>query len=220
MLRVLIVEDDSAISNLIKMTLEAEHYSCTVANDGREGEEYLEKQDWDLVLLDLMLPHVSGYELLEYIRKLGFPVIIISAMNRVDDRIKGLKMGADDYICKPFQIAELVARVESVMRRTSKVMDRFVFGDVTIDIMSRCVYKNGVDVKLTIKEFDLLETLLNNRNIALNRDYLYETVWLDEYEGQTRTLDNHIQRLRKKLGWEDRIQTVFRIGYRLSLPEQ
>ena len=174
---------------------------------------------WDLVLLDLMLPKISGYELLDFIKRLGTPVIIISAMNEVNERIRGLKMGADDYVCKPFQVGELIARVESVLRRTAKPKDEIIIGDVEVKLDSRTVIKAGELVPLTTKEFDLLDTLIRNRNIALTREYLYESVWREDYLGQTRTLDNHIQRIRKKLGWEDLIQTVFRIGYRLHLPE-
>ncbi|MBQ1895023.1 MAG: response regulator transcription factor [Clostridiales bacterium] len=219
MLRILIVEDDASIGNLIYMTLTAEHYDCTLATDGEEGRDALESGMWDLVLLDLMLPKISGYELLDFIKRLGTPVIIISAMNEVNDRIRGLKMGADDYVCKPFQVGELIARVESVLRRTAKPKDEITIGDVEVKLDSRTVIKAGELVSLTTKEFDLLDTLIRNRNIALTREYLYESVWREDYLGQTRTLDNHIQRIRKKLGWEDLIQTVFRIGYRLHLPE-
>ncbi|MCQ2528437.1 MAG: response regulator transcription factor [Saccharofermentans sp.] len=221
MIRILTVEDDSAISNLIYMTLTAENYHCTVANDGEEGLRALDYDEYDLILLDLMLPKISGYELLEIIRRTtSTPVIVISAMNQVSDRIRGLKMGADDYLCKPFQIGELVARVESVLRRTIKESNTFSYLGVTVDIDSRRVFDpNNMEILLTTKEFDLLEALIRNKNIALTREHLYESVWKEEYLGNTRTLDNHIQRIRKKLGWDDVIQTVFRIGYRLYVPE-
>ncbi|MBO4242790.1 MAG: response regulator transcription factor [Clostridiales bacterium] len=220
MKKILTVEDDSGISNLIYMTLTGEGYDCVVATDGEEGANAIEYGSFDLVLLDLMLPKVSGYDLLEQIRATSStPVIIISAMNQVNDRIRGLRMGADDYISKPFQIGELVARVESVLRRTSRDDDALVIGGVRIDTGSRRVFdQNGQEIFLTVKEFDLLEVLIRNKNIALTREYLYESVWKEEYLGQTRTLDNHIQRVRKKLGWDDQIQTVFRIGYRLHVP--
>ncbi|SEW36411.1 DNA-binding response regulator, OmpR family, contains REC and winged-helix (wHTH) domain [Ruminococcaceae bacterium KH2T8] len=220
MIRILTVEDDAAIANLINMTLTDARYECTVATDGEEGLELIENNTWDLVLLDLMLPKVSGYELLEIIRRDSeTPVIIISAMNQVSDRIRGLRMGADDYLCKPFQIGELVARVESVLRRTIKQQEAFTYAGITVDSDSRRVFGPEGEILLTTKEFDLLDTLIRNKNIALTREYLYESVWKEEYLGQTRTLDNHIQRIRKKLGWDDVIQTVFRIGYRLFIPE-
>lgn len=220
MINILTVEDDSAISNLIYMTLTSEGYNCTVASDGEEGMEALDFGNWDLVLLDLMLPKISGYELLERIRRESrTPVIIISAMNQVADRIRGLKMGADDYICKPFQIGEMLARVESLLRRTVYRTSSFTYCGVTVDMESRRVIGPEGEITLTAKEFDLLTVLIKNKNIALTREYLYESVWKDSYMGQTRTLDNHVQRLRKKLGWDDVIETVFRIGYRLHMPQ-
>jgi DNA-binding response OmpR family regulator len=143
-------------------------------------------------------------------------VIIISAMGRVDDRIRGLRRGADDYLVKPFQVGELVARVESVLRRAGRSEKVLTLEDVTVYLDSRTVQQKGTVIELTMKEFDLLVTLLQHKNVALTRAFLYETVWREEYTGETRTLDSHIQRLRKKLGWEDRIKTVFRIGYRLE----
>lgn len=216
--RILIIEDDASISHLIDTTLRVEGYQCTCALDGKTGADLLEAGGYDLVLLDLMLPEISGYTLLEYIRPTGIPVIVISAMGQVGDRIRGLKMGADDYLVKPFQIGELVARVESVLRRTKKDSGVLRCGDVTVDTNSRTVWKDGREVELTVKEFDLLAILLGHKNVALSRSFLYESVWQEEYTGQTRTLDNHIQRLRKKLDWNDVIQTVFRIGYRLRAP--
>lgn len=214
---ILIIEDDRAINNLIKGTLSAEGYVCDCAFDGREGANLLEEKRYDLVLLDLMLPEIGGYELLEYIHPMGIPAIVISAMGRGEDRIRGLRMGADDYLCKPFQIGELLARVESVLRRTGAPAQKLQIGDVTIDPESRQVWKAGEPVELTVKEFDLLLELVRHKNVALSRASLYEIVWQEEYTGETRTLDSHIQRLRRKLDWNDRIQTVFRIGYRLEV---
>ena len=214
---ILIIEDDRAINNLIKGTLSTEGYVCDCAFDGREGANLLEEKRYDLVLLDLMLPEIGGYELLEYIHPMGIPAIVISAMGRVEDRIRGLRMGADDYLCKPFQIGELLARVESVLRRTGAPAQKLQIGDVTIDPESRQVWKAGEPVELTVKEFNLLLELVRHKNVALSRASLYEIVWQEEYTGETRTLDSHIQRLRRKLDWNDRIQTVFRIGYRLEV---
>ena len=216
MINILVIEDDTSISNLIVTTLVREGYMCEPALDGRKGLELYETGKFDLILLDLMLPEISGYNLLETIREGTTPVIIISAMNQVQDRIRGLRMGADDYLSKPFQIGELVARVESVLRRVNKTSPEIVIDDVVVNTDSRSVAKNGAPVDLTNKEFDLLVLLIQNKNVALNRSYLYESVWHDWYTGDTRTLDNHIQRLRKKLDWGDRIETVFRIGYRFK----
>lgn len=216
MKRILIVEDEELISNLIEMNLTTEGYHCICAFDGKAAADLIEKEKFDLILLDIMLPEINGYELLEYIKPLGVPVIFLTAKNEVRDRIKGLKLGADDYISKPFQIGELLARVEAVLRRYGNVEKNLFFGDVEVKIKSRVVYKSGVPVELTVKEFDLLVELIQNKNVALYRDRLYEKVWGEAYVGDTRTLDSHIQRLRKKLGWDNYIKTVFRVGYRLE----
>ena len=216
MLNILIVEDEQAISNLIYVNLSDEGYNCTCAFDGKQGADLIEKENYDLILLDIMLPEIDGYELLEYAKPLGIPVIFITAKGAVDDRIKGLKLGADDYLVKPFQIGELIARVEAVLRRYGKSESQINFADISINIDSRQVMKHGENIDLTLKEFDLLIELIRNKNIALHRDRLFEKVWGEEFMGETRTLDSHIQRLRKKLGWEERIKTVFRIGYRLE----
>lgn len=215
-MNVLIVEDDESIANLIKINLTAEGYQCICAHDGKTGADYIEKGGLDLILLDIMLPEIDGYELLEYVKPIGTPVIFLTAKSGIDDRIKGLKMGADDYIVKPFQIGELLARVEALLRRYGKINHKLAFSDVEVDLISRTVSKGGKPVELTVKEFDLLVELIQNKNVALYRDRLYEKVWGEAYRGDTRTLDSHIQRLRKKLDWGNDIKTVFRVGYRLE----
>lgn len=217
MIKILIVEDEHAIANLIHISLKAEGYNCTIALNGQKAADLIEENSFDLVLLDIMLPEIDGYELLEYIRPTGTPVIFITAKDKPEDCIKGLKMGADDYIAKPFQIGELLARVEALMRRVGKVETEYNLFGVTINTESRTVIKEGQYIDLTLKEFDLLIELIRNKNIALYRDRLYEKVWNEPFGGETRTLDSHIQRLRKKLDWEDKIKTVFRIGYRLEV---
>ena len=225
-MKILIIEDERPINNLIRSTLTADGYSCDCAFDGKEGADLIEQRQYDLILLDLMLPEISVYDLLEYIRSLGniraaqIPVIIISAMGQVQDRIRGLHLGADDYLCKPFQIGELAARVEAVLRRSGHSNEKIRIGDVLISPASRQVWKAGTPVELTVKEFDLLAELARHKNVVLSREKLYETVWQEEYTGETRTLDSHIQKLRKKLGWNGQIKTVFRIGYRLEEQEQ
>lgn len=216
---VLIVEDEKPIANLIQMSLKSEGYSCCCAFDGEQAAQYIEEEgnSYDLILLDVMLPKVNGYELMEYIRPLNIPVIFITAKSNVQDRIKGLKLGADDYIVKPFQIGELLARVEAVLRRLGKSEGIYEVFDVVVNTESREVLKNGKPVRLTIKEFDLLVQLILNKNVVLRRSRLYELVWQEEFLGDTRTLDTHIQRLRRKLGWEDHIKTVFHMGYKLEV---
>ncbi|GFI23222.1 sensory transduction protein regX3 [Lachnospiraceae bacterium] len=216
MKKILVIEDNEAIANLIHMNLIAEGYKCVCALDGKLGANYIENETFDLILLDIMLPEINGYELLEYIKPFDIPVIFLTAKSAVDDRIKGLKLGADDYITKPFQVGELIARVEAVLRRYGKSGKKMSLADVEIDLESRIVRKAGKFVTLTVKEYELLVVLMQNKNVALYRDRLYERVWGEELTGDTRTLDSHIQRLRKKLNWEDRIKTVFRVGYRLE----
>lgn len=216
MQKILIVEDESAIANLIKINLEAEGYQCICACDGKAGADHIEKEAYDLILLDIMLPEIDGYELLEYVKPMGTPVIFLTAKGNVNDRIKGLKLGADDYIVKPFQVGELTARVEAVLRRYGKANQKLAFANVEVDVISRTVTKAGKPVELTVKEFDLLVELMQNKNVALYRERIYEKVWGEVFMGDTRTLDSHIQRLRKKLNWEKYIRTVFRVGYRLE----
>lgn len=216
MIKILIVEDEQSIANLIRINLNDEGYDCTCAFDGKQGADLIEKENYDMILLDIMLPEIDGYELLEFIKPMKTPVIFLTAKGTLNDKIKGLKMGADDYIVKPFQIGELLARVETVLRRYGKNEKQLLFADVLIDTDARRATQNGQSIELTVKEYDLLVELIHNKNVALYRDRLYEKVWGEEFRGENRTLDSHIQRIRKKLGWEDRIKTVFRIGYRLE----
>lgn len=215
--KVLIVEDDTNIAELLHLYLEKEGFETVVANDGGKGVELFRSFHPDLVLLDIMLPGLDGYELLEYLRPMDTPVIFITAKGTLGDRVRGLNLGADDYIVKPFEVAELVARVESVLRRTGRGGALLRAWDVTVDTVARSATKAGVPVALTPREFDLLEQLLRNRGAALYRDVLFERVWGGEMDDGTRTLDLHIQRLRKKLGWQEHIKTVYKVGYLLEM---
>jgi len=173
------------------------------------------KQKYDLIILDVMLPEISGFEIMEYIK--GTPVIFVTARSSPQDKIKGLRLGADDYITKPFDILELTERVKAVLRRTKKDTGFFEFDDIRIEFDNRRVFKKGNEILLKPREFDLLEVLVNNRNLALSRERLLDLVWEFDYEGDTRTVDVHIQRLRQKLGISDRIKTVYKTGYRLEV---
>ena len=141
--------------------------------------------------------------------------IFITAMGTTDNKVKGLRAGADDYIAKPFEVVEMLARVESVLRRYKKTNDELVEDDVVINFQSRSVTKAGKTLDLTHKEFELLVLLIRNKNIALYRDVIYENVWGNDYVGDSRTIDLHIQRLRRKLDWGDKIQSVYKVGYKL-----
>ncbi len=217
MIKILIVDDEKPICDLIDMNLSAAGYSCVAVQDGLAAIDAVEKNAFDLVLLDIMLPGADGYDVMEYIRTYKVPVIFISAKHEVRDRVKGLKLGADDYLTKPFDVTELLARVEAVLRRYNKTDKVIKLGDVEIDVEARRVMRGGSPVPLTSKEFDLMLLFVENRNIALFREKLYERVWDDEYFANSRTLDLHVQRLRKKLGWEKNLVAVYKVGYRLEL---
>lgn len=216
MVEILIVEDDRSISRLIQLSLTKSGYKCETAFDGLAAAGMIENKKYDLVLLDIMLPEINGYELIEYIREFEIPVIFITAKADVADRVKGLRMGAEDYIVKPFDLLELTARVETVLRRYSK-SDRYIkLFDITIDAQSRTVTKGGNAVDLTLKEYEMLLLFARNRGVALYRETIYERVWNEPYLGDTRTVDLHVQRLRKKLGLHDKICSVYKVGYRLK----
>ncbi len=218
MIKILVVDDELPIANLIRMNLSRQGYLCTCAYDGQQAADLIEKNTYDLILLDIMLPKFDGYDLLAYIRPMGIPVIFLTAKSDVLDRVKGLKLGAEDYIVKPFEIVELLARIEVVLRRYNKSQGIIKMFDVVIDLDARDVTQNGEHIELTRKEFDLLVLFCQNPNTALFRETLFERIWETDYIGETRTLDSHVQRLRRKLGWSDRIKTVHKIGYRLDVP--
>lgn len=216
MIKILIVEDEEPINNLIRMNLTKAGYQCKCAFDGQEAADMMAAEKFDLFLLDIMLPKINGYELLEYAQTLNTPVIFITAMGTVENKVKGLKKGADDYISKPFEIVELLARVETVLRRYSKAEKIIKILDIEVDTESRTVMQNGQQVILTLKEFELLLLFIRNKNIALYRDVIYESVWEGEDMGESRTVDLHVQRLKRKLHWENKIVAVYKVGYRLE----
>lgn len=216
MIRILIVEDERPISDVIRWNLTKAGYECCCAYDGMEAADILEEQNFDLILLDVMLPHIDGFELMEYIRPMGIPVIFLTAKSALEDRLRGLTSGAEDYMVKPFEIVELLARVQIVLRRYHKAEQYLTIEDIVVDAENQKVTKNGKEVVLTPKELELLLLLLRNRNITLFRERIYEEIWGTEYPVESRTLDLHIQRLRKKLGLENTLKTVFKVGYRLE----
>ena len=201
---ILIAEDEHLIARLIEMTLTRAGYTCTVAEDGRTAADLIEKNNFDMALLESLRPQ-------------GVPVIFITAKSAVKDRVLGLRLGADDYITKPFAAEELVARMESVLRRTGRGGRELRAYDVVLDTVDRVARQNGEPLDLRRREFDLLELLMRNRGAALYRDVIFERVWGELPDTESlRTVDTHIARLRKKLGWTDKqIETVFKIGYRL-----
>ena len=215
--RILVVEDEKPINDLIVMNLSEAGYECTSALDGLAAADILERESFDLVLLDIMLPGADGYELLDFIKPMGIPVIFITARGSMADKVRGLRLGADDYLVKPFEIVELLARVEAVLRRAGKGSDVIEIGGLSIDTRSLTVSRGSKPIALTAKEFDLLLLFVQNRNIALFRETIYERIWGGDYMGDSRTVDLHVQRLRKKLHWEDEIKTIYKVGYRLEI---
>ena len=214
---ILIVEDNKPISDLMRLSLHKAGYRTTCAFDGIQAADLLEKNAFDLVLLDVMLPGANGFELMEYIRPMGTPVIFITAKNSLNDRVRGLRMGAEDYIVKPFEVLELLARVDVVLRRYNKTEAVLEVGGLRIDTVAMQVTRGGVPVPLTRKEYEILLLFARNPGVALYRETIYERVWEEEFPYGSRTVDLHIQRLRKKAGWENRLLAVNKVGYRLEV---
>ncbi len=215
MARILIVEDEPSINNLISKNLSLVGHTPSSAYDGVSALKMINENKPELLILDVMLPGINGFELISYVKDI--PVIFVTARAELSDRLKGLDLGADDYIVKPFEMQELLARVAAVLRRVKKENNSISFDNINVDFDSRKVYVDGNETKLTPKEFDLLEVLIRNRNIALTRDRLLDLVWDMDFAGDTRTVDIHIQQLRKKLGLKDRIRSMYKIGYRFEL---
>ncbi len=215
MAKILIAEDEQPINELIKKNLSLVGHSCVQTYDGAEALKKMSEDEFDLLILDVMMPGLSGFELIKHTD--GTPVIFVTARGRLEDRLEGLKLGADDYIVKPFEILELVARVDAVLRRTKAVGKTFSANGLSVDFESRRVWKDGNEVVLKPKEFELLETLIINRNLALSREKLLDLVWGYDFEGESRTVDVHIQKIRKKLSLEGSIKTVQKVGYRFEV---
>ena len=217
MANILIVEDEQSISDLILMNLRLVGHIGRQAFDGVEAVTVLEEFQPELVILDVMLPYRDGFSLMEQKVFSNIPVIILTAKDSIIDKVKGLKLGADDYIVKPFEAVELLARVEAVLRRIKPSERTYTIGKTIIYLDKRTVSVDGIAVELTNREFELLEVMINNRNIALSREKLLDLAWGYDYFGDTRTVDVHITKLRKKLSLEDYIKTVFKVGYRLEV---
>lgn len=216
MIKILIVEDDSAISNLIKLNLNMAKYESKQAYDGEEALKLIENENFNLILLDVMLPKIDGFTVFEKINKLGIPTIFLTAKTSVVDKVHGLKMGADDYITKPFEGIELLARIENALRHYIKKSNIISYKNIEINMDERSVRIDGEIAELTLKEFELFLFLVENKNSVLTREKLLENVWGYDYYGETRTVDNHIQRIRKKLDLKKEIKTIFGLGYRLE----
>lgn len=218
MANILIVEDEIAIADLISLNLRLVGHSTYQIYNGNEVLSAIEAHNPDLIVLDVMLPGRNGFELMKEIEPLHIPVIFLTAKEALNDKIAGLRLGADDYMVKPFEVLELLARIETVLKRYRKSASLFTIDNLEVHIDEHVVLLSNEQIELTTKEFQLLELLILNKNIALSREKILELVWDYDYAGDTRTVDVHIQRLRKKLGLYDRIKTVFKVGYRLEVP--
>lgn len=214
---ILIVEDDDHIAQLLEATLSMAGYRSERCADGETAVTRVRQGGLDLVLLDIMLPGLDGFAVMERIQNAAVPVIFLTAMQDVGDKVRGLRLGAEDYIVKPFEVIEVLARVEVVLRRAGKGQKALRAGDVEVDLARHTVLQAGEPVSLTPKEFDLLVFFMKNPNIAIPRERLLSEVWGYDFAGESRTVDVHVQTLRRKLGWQERLMTIYKLGYRLKV---
>ena len=217
MYRILIVEDDTALSELLKMNFSVAGYAFDAASDGHQALQLIEENRYDLAVMDIMIPGPDGFELLPYMTEKDIPVIYISARTEVSDRVRGLKLGAEDYLTKPFSVLELLVRMEKVLsRRNPDTGNILTSGDISVHRKEHTVYLKDREVELKPMEYALLLMFMKHKNIVFTRDQLLKEVWGDEFFGETRTVDNHVAALRKKLALSDRLVTVYRVGYRFE----
>jgi len=217
MAAIMVIEDEPAISDLLALNLKLVGHTAFCCGDGSEAVELIKNINPDLILLDIMIPGKDGFELMKEINPFDIPVIFLTAKESIDDKVTGLRLGAEDYIVKPFATIEVLTRIDTVLKRCKKSGIIFRFDNLEVRLEERTVYLNGGLVELTTKEFELLEVLIRNKNIALSRNKLLELIWGFDYTGETRTVDVHIQKLRSKLELEDKIKTVYKVGYRLEV---
>lgn len=216
MVRILIVEDDENIARMIEATLSMVGYGCERCENGIEATSEIMEGNYDLVLLDVMLPGMDGFEIMERVRNRGTAVIFLTARQDVTDKVKGLRLGAEDYIVKPFEAVELLARIEVVLRRTNVGRETLIFEDIQVSLSSHTVTRGEERVALTPKEFDVLVLFMENVDVAITRERLLAAVWGFEFQGESRTVDIHVQQVRRKLGLQGRLVTIPKLGYRLE----
>lgn len=216
MAKILIVEDDENIAKMIKATLDIVGYESKIKSDGPSAVSCAFEEDFDLILLDIMLPGLSGFEVIERISERGIPVIFLTAMQDVADKVRGLRLGAEDYIVKPFEAVELLARIEVVLRRQNKGRTCLKYEDITLDIDRHTVTKSSKIMNLTPKEFDVLAFFMQNVDVAITRERLLARIWGYEFMGESRTVDIHVQQVRRKMGLQNKLVTIPKLGYRLE----
>ena len=216
MAEILIVEDDENIARMIEATLSMVGYRCDGCEDGSEAVRRILEGSYDLILLDVMLPGMDGFEILTKIKNKGTPVIFLTALQDVGDKVKGLRLGAEDYIVKPFEAVELLARIEVVLRRTNAGRQQLAYDGILVDLQKHVVTKNGERVPLTPKEYDVLVFFMQNVDIAITRERLMAAIWGYEFEGESRTVDIHVQQVRRKLDLKGKLVTIPKLGYCLE----
>ncbi len=216
MIRILIVEDDANIAKLMEATVAIGGYEGIVCNNGAEAFQKIEHENFDLILLDVMLPDMSGFEIIKNRTNTESPVIFITAKQELTDKVRGLRLGAEDYIVKPFEAMELLARIEVILRRVKRTENSYHYGNISVNIEEHTCKYDGKEVYLTPKEFEVLVFFIQHKDVAISRDRLLAAVWGFEYEGESRTIDIHIQQLRKKLNLKDKLVTIPKLGYRLE----
>ncbi|MFS0781550.1 response regulator transcription factor [Bacillus sp. 1P06AnD] len=220
--KVLVVDDEEDMRHLVEMYLLNSGYQCIQASNGHQALEAVKTEQIDVVLLDIMMPEQDGFEVCENIRTLSeVPIIFVSAKGEEWDKVKGLKLGGDDYVVKPFSPGELIARIEALLRRSGKKndpvdLDLVVYGEISINKKSRKVLVSEQPISLTLKEYELLNFLIGHSNQVLSREQLLERIWGNDYSGSLRTVDTHVKTLRMKLKNADYIQTVWGIGYKFE----
>ncbi len=216
MINILIIEDDANIAKMIKAALAMVDYNSFCCSDGRSGAAEALKGGYDIVLLDIMLPEMDGWQVMEKIKDSGIPVIFLTALQDVADKVKGLRLGAEDYIVKPFEPLELLARIDVVLRREHKTSTLLSYCDIEIDIDKHTITSQGEPVYLTPKEFDVIVYFVQHLDIAVSRESLLSNIWGFEFGGESRTVDIHVQQVRRKLGLKDKLITIPKLGYRLE----
>ena len=216
MQKILIVEDDPNIAKLMEATVAIGGYDSEICGNGAEAFAKMEGANYDLILLDVMLPDMSGFEIMQKRANTESPVIFITAKQELTDKVRGLRLGAEDYIVKPFEAMELLARIEVILRRVKRTERVYHYGDISVNVEEHTCKNGGEDVYLTPKEFEVLVFFIQHKDVAISRDRLLAAVWGFEYEGESRTIDIHIQQLRKKLNLKDKLVTIPKLGYRLE----
>ncbi|MGL6202129.1 MAG: response regulator transcription factor [Lachnospiraceae bacterium] len=218
MIHILIVEDDQNIARMIETAVSIVGYRTSLCSNGATAVEMIMEHDYDLILLDVMLPGLDGFSVIQKIQGRNIPTIFISALQDVSDKVKGLRLGAEDYIVKPFEAVELLARIEVVLRRSNKGPKSLSYMDITVNIEEHMVKKCGKAIALTPKEFDVLVFFIQNTDIVLTRERLLSKIWGYTYQGESRTVDTHVQQVRRKMGLKDKLVSVPKLGYRLNRP--